>query len=84
MPSYHDLYITTKNIPRTAIFNLPYNIEVCCCRVAGWQVWPKDDKNYSSSDDMLLGGEYDYLGLILDVNGHVIVDSLTGKSDAKD
>lgn len=28
MLSYHDLYITTKDIERTSIFDLPFNYEL--------------------------------------------------------
>ena len=33
-PSYHDLHITTAQIQRMSIFNLPYGLEVACTRVA--------------------------------------------------
>jgi hypothetical protein len=33
-PSYHDLHITTAQIPRTSIFNLPYGLLVTCDRTA--------------------------------------------------
>lgn len=64
--SYHDLHITTAKIRRTSIFNLPYGYEVTCTRVGGWRLWHDGD---------LIAGEYDS-GLILDVAGSVIVDSL--------
>lgn len=66
-PSYHDLHITTANLPRTSIFDLPYDYEVSCTRVGGWTVWLNGER---------VGGEYDE-GLRLDVAGHVICDSLT-------
>jgi hypothetical protein len=69
-PSYHDLHITTAEIPRTSIFNLPYGYEVSCNRVGGWCLW-------RVGHEKVLAGEYDS-GLRLDVAGHVIVDSLTG------
>jgi hypothetical protein len=74
-PSYHDLYITTQGIERTSIFNLPFNVQVICTRVGGWEVW-----NTHSSTDLnkwtLLGSEYDEeKPLKLDVKGKVIVDS---------
>jgi hypothetical protein len=65
-PSYHDLFITTEEMPRTSIFNLPYGLEVSCTRVRGWSLW---------SGPTLVAGEYDK-GLRLDVNGVVICDSL--------
>jgi hypothetical protein len=68
-PSYQDLYVTTKNIPRTRIFDLPYGYEVTCNRVGGWCLWLKGTQ---------IAGEYG-TGLRLDVNGHVIVDSLSKK-----
>jgi hypothetical protein len=76
MRSYHDLFITTAEIKRTSIFNLPFNIQVTCSRVGGWEVW-----NTNGSTDFkgwtLLGGEYDgsEKPLKLDVNGEAIVDS---------
>jgi hypothetical protein len=73
--SYHDLYITTKEIKRTSIFNLPFNIQVICTRVGGWEVW-----NTHASTDLnmweLLGGEYENKKpLRLDVKEEIIVDS---------
>lgn len=73
-PSYHDLFVTTPEIPRTSIFNLPYGIEVHCSRTSGWSLWDSTDgwPNWH-----LLAGEYDgkERWLILDVAGHVIVNS---------
>jgi hypothetical protein len=70
-PSYHDLHVTTADIPRTSIFSLPYSLRVTCCRVAGWELWRVED------GWTLLAGEYAVPGqwLVLDVNGTVIVDS---------
>jgi hypothetical protein len=77
--SYHDLNITTKDIKRTSIFNLPFNIQVLCTRVGGWEVW----NTYNSSDLKkwtLLGGEYDdNKPLKLDVKGKIIVNSFKVK-----
>ena len=71
-PTYHDLHITTPDIERTSIFNLPYNIEVTCARAAGWRAW-RIPENRSQS--VLLGGEYDGdQWLVLDVAGYVICD----------
>jgi hypothetical protein len=70
-PSYHDLHITTVGIPRTSIFDLPYGYEVSCNRVGGWCLWLNGEK---------VAGEYD-LGLRLDVDGHVICDSLAEEDD---
>lgn len=66
-PSYHDLHVTTEDIPRTSIFDLPYGYEVSCNRVGGWCLWFKTQK---------VAGEYD-AGLRLDVGGQVICDSLS-------
>lgn len=68
-PTYHDLYITTAEIPRTSIFDLPYGWEVSCTRVAGWTLW------HTGQQDQI-AGEYGERGLRLDVAGVVIVDSL--------
>jgi hypothetical protein len=70
--SYHDLHITTVGINRTSIFNLPFGYEVSCNRVGGWCLWLNGQQ---------VAGEYGQ-GLILDVAGHVIVDSLTAAADA--
>lgn len=72
--SYHDLFITTAQIPRTSIFNLPYNIEVNCSRVSGWTLWDTSDGFMNARQ---LAAEYAGPGkwLVLDVAGHVIVDS---------
>ena len=69
-PSYHDVYITTKDIPRTSIFDLPYGLELSCNRVGGWSLW---------DHGIAVGSEYEAhdKGLIVDIAGHVIVDSLT-------
>lgn len=66
-PSYHDLHVTTAEIPRTSIFNLPYGYEISCNRVGGWSLWLNGQQ---------VGGEYGD-GLRIDVAGHVICDSLT-------
>lgn len=71
-PSYHDLHIETADIPRTSIFNLPYGYEVICNRVAGWEL-------VDHRDSHVVAGEYHDKGLRLDVDGHVIVDSLTNQ-----
>ena len=86
-PSYHDLYVTTATIPRTSIFNLPYGLEVSCNRVNGWSLW---DMNQTQppvvpavgnppSRGVEIAGEYSRKWLVLDVAGHVIVDSRTPK-----
>ena len=71
-PSYHDLHITTEKIPRTSIFNLPFNLMVTCTRVGGWELW---DTSAGISNSVRLAGEYEYDWLVLDVAGHVILDS---------
>jgi hypothetical protein len=73
-PSYHDLHITTAKIPRTSIFNLPFGLEVSCNRVSGWCLW-HTDQDRPRSEPELLAGEYENKWLVLDVAGHVIVDS---------
>ena len=70
--SYHDLFITTENISRTSIFNLPFSLMVTCTRVGGWELW---DISSGFSDAVRLAGEYDNNWLVLDVAGHVILDS---------
>jgi hypothetical protein len=76
-PSYHDLHITTAGIPRTSIFNLPYGLEVMCTRVSGWTLWDTHPDADSLVEPGLVAGEYEgpEQWLILDVDGHIIVDS---------
>jgi hypothetical protein len=74
--SYHDLHITTAKIPRTSIFDLSFLLQVTCTRVGGWQIWGHPD----GSEAILLAGEFDSNWLVLDVGGHVIVDSREGMS----
>ena len=71
-PSYHDLHVTTANIPRTSIFDLPYGHEVSCNRVGGWTLWLNDQQ---------VASEYGE-GLRLDVAGQVICDSLNRVASA--
>lgn len=80
MPTYHDLHITTSRIDRTSIFNLPYRVQVHCTRIAGWQVWAMAE---DGNPETLLAGEFHSEGLVLDVDGHVIVDSLNSRQDAE-
>lgn len=83
-PSYHDLHITTAEIPRTSIFSLPYGLQVTCSRVSGWELWQyRDSPGQLRSKSVLLAGEYDgpEKWLVLDVAGHVIVDSRTGADE---
>lgn len=72
--SYHDLHITTSSIPRTSIFNLPYNLMIMCTRTGGWELW---DCTGGLDKAVCIAGEYSHPEhwLVLDVNGHVIVDS---------
>jgi excisionase family DNA binding protein len=73
VPSYHDLHVTTAEIPRTSIFSLPYGVEVSCNRVGGWSLW---DTSAGLANARQIAGEYGD-GLRLDVGGFVIVDSLS-------
>lgn len=71
--SYHDLFITTREIPRTSIMNLPYSVRVTCTRVGGWEVW----ECYDGAEAMIAGEFAAMSPLRLDVNGFVLCDSLT-------
>jgi len=77
-PSYHDLHITTRDIPRTSIFNLPYAYQVLCTRSAGWELWLGVEPGMREAEK-LVAGEYCVNGLRLDIDGHVIADSLTAE-----
>lgn len=82
-PSYHDLHITTAEIERTSIFNLPYGYEVRCTRVTGWFLYDNGARmspHLREPEPSVLGGEYEGPDkwLVLDVDGHVIVDSRPG------
>jgi hypothetical protein len=77
-PSYHSLHITTADIPRTSIFNLPYGLEVICNRVGGWCLWGTTEPGPGAKpQSRLIAGEYEgpKRWLVLDVDGHIIVDS---------
>lgn len=65
--SYHDLFVTTSRIPRTAISDLPFGYQVICDRVGGWTL---------AKGDKAVAGEFGGPGLKLDVAGVVIVDSM--------
>lgn len=70
--SYHDLYITTNEIPRTSISDLPFGVEVSCDRTTGWVVYYKQFKK----EPVCMGSEFDEENwLVLDVKGTIIVDS---------
>ncbi len=74
-PSYHDLYITTKDIERTSIFDLPFNYELYCTRASGWVLaFHHLDMPGTVTK---VAGEYEGKDhwLVLDVKGHVILDS---------
>lgn len=73
-PSYHDLYITTRDIPRTSLFDLPYGYSVHCSRTTGWELWKRTPGTMTQN---VIAGEYQHRGLRLDVNGAVVCDSLT-------
>lgn len=72
--SYHDTFITTKIIPRTSIFNLPFRTRIQCSRVSGWEVWALKERELPEE---LLGAEYSFeFPLRLDIRGKfIIVDS---------
>lgn len=73
--TYHDLHITTARIPRTSISNLPFRIEVSCSRVGGWLVIANPERAPEPLPYEILGG--DGRPMRLDVDGHVIFDTLT-------
>jgi hypothetical protein len=80
MPSYHDLHITTAEIERTSVFNLPYGLQVTCTRTGGWELWDMNATQpgggrIKPSRGVLIAGEYSSKWLVLDVAGVVIVDS---------
>lgn len=81
--SYHDLFITTADVPRARLFDLPFSFHVTCNRVAGWQLWRVSDPRDLASGWDLLAGEYDGPGkwLVLDVNGTMIMDSRPASRD---
>lgn len=69
-PDYHDVFITTDHIPRTALSTMDYGTELTC-GIPGWRLWTRDGH--------LLGGEYGEIGLKVEVGDFVIVDSLNVK-----
>lgn len=67
--SYHDVHVTTPDIPRTSIFDLPYGYALACTRVTGWTL---------DMGGRVVAGEYETdAWLVIDVAGHVILDSRT-------
>lgn len=64
--SYHDVYVTTADLGRRRLFDLPFGFELTCNRVAGWSLW---------RGDTLVAGEYegDEKALSIDVAGHKIL-----------
>lgn len=78
-PTYHDVHVTTPTIARTSIFNLPFGFSLTCTRSSGWELWTPTG---------VVAGEYGnpHKGLVIDVDGHVICDSLNrqpeGPTDA--
>lgn len=63
-----ELYITTKDMKRTSISDLPFGHMVTCNRVGGWELW--------LGEETRLAGEYEpEHWLVLDVDGQVICDS---------
>jgi len=83
VPSYHDLHVTTAGIPRTSVFSLPYGLQVICSRTSGWELWRTASR---PADWKLLAGEYASFDkwLVLDVDGHVIVDSRGREPEPED
>lgn len=77
--SYHDVYLTTAKLPRTSIFNMPYGYILTCDRMAGWCLYFD-----TPCDNNLVGAEYstDDKWLVIDVNGHVVLDSRRGPARA--
>lgn len=69
--TYQHLFVTTREIPRVALFTLPFNYTVSCTRNGGWELY---------RDCVVIAAEYhETEGLKLDVKGFIICDSLTGK-----
>lgn len=75
--SYHNLHIQTTDIPRTSIFDLPFSLMITCTRAAGWELWQTN----ALMNFVVIAGEFAKHGLRLDVNGVVIVDSLTQQNN---
>jgi hypothetical protein len=71
-PSYHDVFVTTREIPRTSVFDLPYGYELSCTRVGGWQLIRHPD----SGPAAVVAEEYSsHHWLVIDVAGHTVLDS---------
>ena len=61
---YHDIYVTTADLGRRRLFDLPFGYEITCNRVAGWSLW---------KGDTLIAGEFHEVPLSIDVAGHPIL-----------
>jgi len=81
-PSHRALHVTTETIPRTSIADLPSGMTVSCSPSIGWSLWwETETAGGALPDPKLVASEYDGpdLWLVLDVAGHVIVDSRPGR-----
>jgi hypothetical protein len=86
-PSYHDLHITTEKIERTSIFNLPYGFQLQCQRTTGWVLWDtgvRFSPHLKEQEPGEVAGEYGDNWLVLDVDGHVILDSRNRPPEPED
>lgn len=82
--SYHDLYVTTAEIPRTKLFNMSYAYVVECSRISGWELWFRDGADIRTWENR--AGEFSARNkwLVLDVNGVVIIDSRRNEEEEDD
>ncbi len=72
-PSYHGLYITTKEQPRKRLADLPFDLQVTCNRVAGWALERADPPHQRRT----LASEFSDDWLVLDFEGVVFCDGRT-------
>lgn len=80
-PTCHKVHVTTATIPRTSIVYLPDDYGLTCDGANGWRLLRAGDSAEGSR--VVVAGEFDKNGLRLDVDGHVIVDSLQYPTGAR-
>lgn len=75
MPTVADVYITTSQIQRKKLIELPYGHDLVCDRSEGWTLHFKDEK---------LAGEFAGGLLIVDVGGVIICNSIHSRRQVRD
>ncbi len=79
--SYHDVHLTLSDGKRQRLGDMPFNIELSCTRVGGWQVWVMNTDPGARSGNRL-GSEYDPVDwLVVDIDGVPICQRCMPEAD---